>query len=56
MGTKKLFHRKVLVSAPMHNHLQAIGWPEAKVTMRMWIVSIVFAMLGVIVYFTGIAS
>ncbi len=53
---KKVFHRKLILSAPIHNHLQAKGWPESKVVMRFWIVSMVFAVLGVIVYFTGIRA
>ena len=51
---KKVFHKKLLLSAPIHNHLQAKGWPESKVVMRFWIVSMMFAVLGVIMYFTGI--
>lgn len=51
---RKAFKRKLLLSAPIHNHLQAKGWPEAKVTMRFWIVSMAFTVLGIIVYFTGV--
>ena len=50
---KKIFHKKLIQSAPFHNHLQAIGWPESKVTMRMWIIATVFAILGVLVFFIG---
>lgn len=53
---KKVFHKKLILSAPIHNHLQAKGWPESKVVMRFWIISMVFAVLGVIIYFTGIRS
>lgn len=52
---RKVFHRKLLLSSPLHHHLEAIGWPEAKITMRMWIISLVFAILGIIIYFVGIA-
>lgn len=51
---RKVFHRKLLISAPLHHHLECVGWPEAKVTMRLWIVSMIFSMLGVITYFISI--
>ncbi|HMH70233.1 MAG TPA: phospho-N-acetylmuramoyl-pentapeptide-transferase, partial [Candidatus Saccharimonadales bacterium] len=34
IASKKLFHKKVFLSAPIHHHLEAGGWPETKVTMR----------------------
>lgn len=46
---KKLFGRKLLRIAPLHHHFEAIGWPGYKVTMRYWILSAVFAFVGVIV-------
>jgi phospho-N-acetylmuramoyl-pentapeptide-transferase len=45
--------KKLLLSAPLHHHLEARGWPEAKVTMRLWIVSMIGSLLGVIVHFIG---
>jgi phospho-N-acetylmuramoyl-pentapeptide-transferase len=52
---RKVFHKKLLLSAPMHHHLEALGWPEAKVTMRLWIISLVFAILGVIIHFIALS-
>jgi phospho-N-acetylmuramoyl-pentapeptide-transferase len=40
--------KKVFLVAPMHHHFEAVGWPAYKVTMRYWVVSIVFAVFGVI--------
>ncbi|MGD8374181.1 MAG: phospho-N-acetylmuramoyl-pentapeptide-transferase [Candidatus Woesebacteria bacterium] len=51
--SKKFFKRKVFISAPVHHHLEAIGWPETKVTMRFWVVGQVCAVLGVILAFAG---
>ncbi len=52
--SKKLRHgKKIFLSAPIHHHFQAIGWPEPKITMRFWIVSSVSAMLGIFVYLIG---
>lgn len=47
MSTKKLFKKKVFKSAPIHHHLEAIGWPEPKIVMRFWVVSMVAAGLGI---------
>lgn len=47
--SKKLFHRKIFRSAPLHHHLEALGWPETKVTMRLWIIGAVCAGLGIVI-------
>jgi phospho-N-acetylmuramoyl-pentapeptide-transferase len=31
--SKRVLGRKIFLSAPVHHHLEAIGWPETKVTM-----------------------
>lgn len=46
---KRAFGRKLLRIAPLHHHFEALGWPGEKVTMRYWVLSVVFAFLGVIV-------
>ena len=47
--SKKVFHRKIFLSAPLHHHLEAIGWPETKVTMRLWIIGAISAGLGMLI-------
>jgi phospho-N-acetylmuramoyl-pentapeptide-transferase len=44
--SKKLFKRKIFLSAPIHHHLEAIGWPETKVTMRLWVVGQALGVIG----------
>src|SRR5690606_17831905 len=51
--SKKFFHRKVFVSAPVHHHLEAAGWPETKVTMRFWVIGYVAAFVGVLLAMAG---
>src|SRR3989338_2782607 len=46
--SKRFFGRKVLQVAPLHHHFEAIGWPGPKVVMRYWVLSVVFAFVGVI--------
>ena len=41
---KKIFH-----STPIHHHFEALGWPNYKVTMRYWIVSIICSATGIII-------
>jgi len=47
--SKKIRGRKVFLSAPLHHHLEAKGWPETKIVMRFWVVSGVTAVLGLII-------
>jgi len=51
--SKKLWHRKVFLSAPLHHHLEAIGWPEPKVTMRLWVIGQVVGALGLVLALLG---
>lgn len=44
---KRFFKKKLFRIAPLHHHFEALGWPGYKVTMRYWILSIIFAILGV---------
>ena len=48
---RHVFKKKLFLSAPIHHHLEALGWPESKVTMRFWILSAVSGIIGVIIYF-----
>jgi phospho-N-acetylmuramoyl-pentapeptide-transferase len=50
---RRVFKKKLLLSAPLHHHLEALGWPEAKVTMRLWIISAVTGIIGIIIHFVG---
>lgn len=51
--SKKIFHRKVFIAAPLHHHLEALEWPKTKVTMRFWVIGQVCAALGIILALTG---
>lgn len=53
LTSKKYFKRKVFKSAPFHHHLEALNWGESKVTMRLWIIGIFSAFLGVLVGIYG---
>lgn len=53
IASKKIFHKKLFLSAPIHHHLEAKGWPETKVTMRFWVIGCVMGSLGVMLALAG---
>ena len=53
LASKKFFGKKIFISAPLHHHLEAKGWGEAKIVMRFWIIAGVCAILGIFIAATG---
>ncbi|MBO7560731.1 phospho-N-acetylmuramoyl-pentapeptide-transferase [Candidatus Saccharibacteria bacterium] len=51
--SKKFLKRKIFISAPLHHHLEAKGWGEAKIVMRFWIIAGVCAFIGIFMATTG---
>lgn len=51
--SKKFFKRKIFISAPIHHHFEASGWPETKVTMRFWVVGQSLGALGIALALIG---
>ncbi|MFY9489166.1 MAG: phospho-N-acetylmuramoyl-pentapeptide-transferase, partial [Solirubrobacterales bacterium] len=51
--SKKVFKRKIFISAPIHHHFEAIGWPETKVTMRFWVIAQVCGFVGLLLALAG---
>ena len=50
IASRKIRKKKLILSAPIHNHFQAKGWPESKVVMRFWLMSIVMAAVGLLIF------
>jgi len=48
--SKKIRRRKIFLSSPIHHHFQALGWPEAKVVMRFWVIAAIGAAVGLIIF------
>lgn len=42
----KLTGKRVFAMAPIHHHFEKKGWPESRVTIRFWVISIMLAMVG----------
>lgn len=42
----RLRRKRIFLMSPFHHHLQLRGWPESKVTIRLWIISFILALIG----------
>ena len=42
----KLTGKRVFLMAPIHHHFEKKGWPEPKIIVRFWIVSILLALVA----------
>jgi len=51
--SKKFFRKKIWLSTPIHHHLEALGWPAHQITMRFWLIGIIFAILGTAIKLLG---
>jgi phospho-N-acetylmuramoyl-pentapeptide-transferase len=51
--SKKVFKKKIFLSAPIHHHFEALGWPETKVTMRFWVIGAMAAVIGLAIALIG---
>lgn len=55
--SKKLRNgKKVFAIAPIHHHFEHMGWGEAKVVMRLWIVGSFCAIIGLIIGLIGMGD
>lgn len=51
VGSYKLFKKRVFLMAPLHHHYEKLGYSETKVVLYFWLASVVFAILGMTIYF-----
>lgn len=42
----KLTGKRIFRMAPLHHHFELLGWTETKVTLRFWIIALLFALLS----------
>lgn len=40
------FGRRIFKMAPLHHHFELSGWPEPKVTVRFWIISVILSLIA----------
>jgi phospho-N-acetylmuramoyl-pentapeptide-transferase len=50
VGWYKLKHKRIFACAPLHHHFEIAQprWSETQVTVRFWIISAIFALLGIL--------
>lgn len=48
---KKYLKRKIFEVSPFHLYLQLKGWEEPKIVMRLWLISIIFTIFGLMLAF-----
>jgi phospho-N-acetylmuramoyl-pentapeptide-transferase len=42
----KLTGKRIFLMAPIHHHYEKKGWPEPKIIVRFWIISILLALVS----------
>ena len=46
VGSYKLTGRRIFRMAPLHHHYELKGWPEPRVIVRFWIITVVLVLVG----------
>jgi len=42
----KMFGKRIFRMAPIHHHFELKGWPEPRVIVRFWIISLILVLIG----------
>jgi len=42
----KLTGRRIFKMAPLHHHFELKGWPEPRVIVRFWIITVILVLVG----------
>jgi phospho-N-acetylmuramoyl-pentapeptide-transferase len=46
VGSFKLTGRRIFRMAPIHHHFELKGWPEPKIIVRFWIITVILVLVG----------
>ncbi|MEH6626956.1 MAG: phospho-N-acetylmuramoyl-pentapeptide-transferase [Motiliproteus sp.] len=46
VGSYKLTGRRIFRMAPLHHHFELKGWPEPRIIVRFWIVTVILVLIG----------
>ncbi|GMV99531.1 MAG: hypothetical protein AMXMBFR84_06700 [Candidatus Hydrogenedentota bacterium] len=46
VASYKLRKKRIFRMAPLHHHFELLGWSETKVTIRFWILAVLFALMS----------
>ena len=50
LGYRKIYGKKLFHITPIHHHFEAVGIPSYQITMKYWIVSVICALAGIILF------
>ncbi|KAE9514943.1 Phospho-N-acetylmuramoyl-pentapeptide-transferase [Candidatus Liberibacter asiaticus] len=48
VGYFKMTKKRVFLMAPIHHHFEKKGWTENQIVIRFWIISFIFAVIGLL--------
>jgi|SaaInlStandDraft_4_1057021.scaffolds.fasta_scaffold02438_4 phospho-N-acetylmuramoyl-pentapeptide-transferase len=48
LGSYRFLGRRMFKMAPIHHHFELVGWKEAKITVRFWIISIILSLIALL--------
>jgi phospho-N-acetylmuramoyl-pentapeptide-transferase len=46
VGSYKTRKKRVFLMAPIHHHYELKGWPEPRIIVRFWIISVILVLIG----------
>ncbi len=46
VASYKMTGKRIFKMAPIHHHFEQLGWTESQVVIRFWIISLMFALMG----------
>ncbi len=46
VASYKMFGKRVFLMAPIHHHFEQKGWPEPRIIVRFWIISLLLALVA----------
>ena len=46
VGSYRCFKKRIFKMAPIHHHFELLGWPEPRVIVRFWIITMILVLFG----------
>ena len=46
VASYKLTGKRIFRMAPIHHHFELKGWPEPRIIIRFWIISVILVLIG----------
>jgi phospho-N-acetylmuramoyl-pentapeptide-transferase len=46
VASYKLRGKRVFLMAPIHHHYELKGWPEPRIIVRFWIITVILVLVG----------